>query len=342
MPGMSRFANRLLEWYQENKRSLPWRGHPDPYAVWVSEIMLQQTRVEAVIPYFQRWMERFPTIAALAQAPEGDVLSTWEGLGYYARARNLRRAAQVVVEQYGRELPRDADRLRKLPGIGRYTAGAIASIAFGQDEPALDGNARRVLARVFGVVEPADSPRGTRLLWALAAKHLPNGQAGDYNQALMDLGATICVPTNPRCPVCPVRGMCQARKLSMQAELPMLKAKKSVPHRVMAAAVITRGSRVLLAQRPSNGLLGGMWEFPNGIGRNVETVVRKLYQLEVQCGKPLGVVEHGYSHYSVSVHAFRCEPVSVPKAKNLRWVPMRRLSEFPMGRVDRQIARKLA
>ncbi len=347
MPGMSRFANRLLEWYQENKRSLPWRGHPDPYAVWVSEIMLQQTRVEAVIPYFHRWMERFPTIAALADAPEGDVLSAWEGLGYYARARNLRRAAQVIMEQYDGELPRDPANLRKLRGIGRYTAGAIASIAFGLDEPALDGNIRRVLARVFDVVEPADSPRGTRLLWALAAKHLPKGHAGDYNQALMDLGATTCVPANPRCPICPMRGMCQARKLGIQAELPVLKAKKSVPHRVMAAAVITRGRQVLLAQRPSNGLLGGMWEFPNGIvrgapGRGVETVIRKLYHLEVQCGEPLGVVKHGYSHYFVSVHAFRCEPVSVPKAKNLRWVPMRRLDEFPMGRVDRQIARKLA
>lgn len=347
MPSMSRLATRLLRWYDENKRSLPWRGHPDPYAVWVSEIMLQQTRVEAVIPYFQRWMQRFPTIAALASAPEGEVLSVWEGLGYYARARNLRHAAQVIVEQYGGELPSDAASLRKLPGIGRYSAGAIASIAFGLDEPALDGNIRRVLARVFGVVERVDLPRGTKLLWALAAKHLPKGRAGDYNQALMDLGASVCVPASPRCPICPVRGMCQARKLGIQAELPVLKAKQAVPHRVMVAAVITRGSRVLLAQRPSTGLLGGMWEFPNGIvrgapGRSVETVVRKLYHLEVQCGEPLGVVRHGYSHYSVSVHAFWCKPVSIPKAKNLRWVPLRQLAKFPMGRVDRQIARKLA
>src|SRR5512142_1128202 len=175
---MTRFASKLLNWYQQNQRSLPWRGHPDPYAVWVSEIMLQQTRVEAVIPYFQRWMERFPTIADLAKAPEREVLRAWEGLGYYARARNLRKASQAVVEQHGGQLPRTADELRRLPGIGRYTAGAIASIAFGLDEPALDGNIRRVLARVFNVVEPADSPEGTRQLWNLAAKHLPKGEAG--------------------------------------------------------------------------------------------------------------------------------------------------------------------
>ena len=204
---MTKFTDRLLQWYQENKRALPWRGHPDPYAVWVSEIMLQQTWFEAVAPYFKRWMERFPTTEALARAPERDVLTAWEGLGYYARARNLRRAAQVVVDEYDGKLPHDLSALRTLPGIGRYTAGAIASIAFGLDEPALDGNIRRVLARVFNIAEPANSPRGENMLWGLARKHLPPGRAGDYNQALMDLGATICIPANPRCPICPVRSV---------------------------------------------------------------------------------------------------------------------------------------
>ncbi len=344
---MSRFSNRLLDWYQQNQRSLPWRGHPDPYAVWVSEIMLQQTRVEAVTPYFRRWMERFPSIEALAQAPEQEVLSAWEGLGYYARARNLRRAAQIVVEQHGGELPRDPKQLRALPGIGRYTAGAIASIAFGLDEPALDGNIRRVLARIFNVEEPADSPDGARRLWGLAAKHLPKGQAGEYNQALMDLGATICVPANPRCPICPVRGFCEARKLGVQNQRPVLKAKRAGPHHVVVGGVITRGGRVLLVQRPSNGLLGGMWEFPNGRvrgspGKRVEKVLQELYGLEVQCCEPLVVVEHGYSHFSVSVHAFRCKPISVPRRRDFKWVPIEKLSAFPMGRIDRQIARKLA
>src|SRR5512135_342672 len=206
---MTKFASKLLRWYQEHGRVLPWRGEKAPYAVWVSEIMLQQTRVEAVIPYYRRWMERFPTVEVLARASERDVLRLWEGLGYYTRARNLRRAAQMVVERYGGQLPAEADELRKLPGIGRYTAGAIASIAFGGDEPALDGNIRRVLARVFNVTETADSTSGAAHLWRLAGEQLPSGRAGDYNQALMDLGATICVASNPRCAVCPVNRVCE-------------------------------------------------------------------------------------------------------------------------------------
>ncbi len=343
---MSRFSSKLLDWYDQNKRTLPWRGHPDPYAVWVSEIMLQQTRVEAVTPYFERWMQRFPTVDSLAAAPEQDVLSAWEGLGYYARARNLRQAAKMVVEQYGGQLPQEAGELRQLPGIGRYTAGAIASIAFGRDEAALDGNIRRVLARVFNVEQPADSPQGIARLWELAEKHLPKGRAGDYNQALMDLGATICVPANPRCLICPVMKLCEARKLGIQDERPVLKAKKLGPHHIVAAGVIERKGRVLLVQRPSKGLLGGMWEFPNGRVRGVplrhiQKVLRELYGLEVECSQPLGVVEHGYSHFSVSVHAFRCRPVSVPRMKSFQWVPVKKLGDFPMGRIDRQIARML-
>lgn len=344
---MSKFAERLLAWYHQNKRDLPWRGHPDPYAVWVSEIMLQQTRVEAVVPYFLRWMQHFPTLAALAEAPEREVLKLWEGMGYYARARNLRKAAQVVLQEYGGKLPSDLAELRKLPGIGRYTAGAIASMAFGLDEAALDGNIRRVLARVFDVAEPADSPRGAAQLWKLAEKHLPKGQAADYNQALMDLGATICIAANPRCQVCPVNRMCKARRLGVQTERPVLRKKGAVPHRVVAAAIITRGRSVLLAQRPSTGLLGGMWEFPNGRvkgspANKVARVVREHYGPEIECGEPVGVVQHTYSHFSVEVHAFRCTPIAVPKRKDLRWVPVGQLGEFPMGRVDRLIAQKLA
>src|SRR5690349_9665156 len=191
---MNRLSSRLLEWYQVNKRTLPWRGHPSAYAVWVSEIMLQQTRVEAVVPYFEAWMRSFPTVEALAQASEHDVLNAWEGLGYYSRARNLHKAAKIVAEQYDGQIPRDLEDLRKLPGIGRYTMGAIASIAFGMDVAALDGNIKRVYSRIFDVEEPVDSPAGEKILWTLAEQNLPRGYAGDYNQALMDLGATICVP----------------------------------------------------------------------------------------------------------------------------------------------------
>ena len=192
--------------------------------------MLQQTRVEAVIPYFERWMERFPSIAELAVASEQEVLSAWEGLGYYSRARNLHKAARIVIEEIWGELPNDLQALRSLPGIGRYTVGAIASMAFGQDAATLDGNLRRVFARVFNVSQAADSTAGEEILWKLAEAHLPTGQAGDYNQALMDLGATICLPKKPRCLLCPLNKMCQACQLGIQEQRPVLRPKPDVPH----------------------------------------------------------------------------------------------------------------
>src|SRR5512147_2512180 len=261
---MTILSRLLLDWYHKHGRTLPWRGHPDPYVVWVSEIMLQQTRVETVIPYFEKWMHLFPDIPSLANASERDVLNAWEGLGYYSRARNLHKAARIVTDQYNGEIPRDLDQLRKLPGIGRYTVGAIASMAFGMDVATLDGNIKRVSARIFHVTEPIDSPAGEKILWQLADEYLPKGHAGDYNQALMDLGAMICVPKNPRCLICPVMEFCQAREKGVQDQRPVKSPKKDVPHYVHAAGVIIERSRVLLAQRPSKGLLGGMWEFPNG------------------------------------------------------------------------------
>jgi A/G-specific adenine glycosylase len=350
-------ASALLDWYAQHARDLPWRGHrgytPHPYAVWVSEIMLQQTRVETVIPYFRRWMERFPTIAALASASQQEVLSLWEGLGYYSRARNLHRAAQVVVAEYGGELPRDLKALQKLPGIGRYTAGAIASIAFGLDAPALDGNIRRVLARVFNVAEPARSPQGERRLWELAAAHLPPGQAGDYNQALMDMGAMICTPRFPDCPQCPLNAMCEARRLGIQDLRPVLEPRRQTPHYTVTAAVIERDGQVLITQRPPQGLLGGLWEFPGGKQEQGESLpdclrreIGEELAVQVEVGEPFGVYEHAYTHFRVTLHAFRCrlqngrepEPVQV---HDLRWVSRDELADYPMGKIDRQIAKRL-
>jgi len=315
--------------------------------------MLQQTRVEAVIQYFERWMRLFPTVKELAAASEQEVLNAWEGLGYYSRARNLHKAAKIVVEQFNGELPRDLKALRGLPGIGRYTVGAIASIAFNMDEPTLDGNLRRVFARLFNVSEPADSPAGEEILWRLAAEHLPKGQAGDYNQALMDLGATICLPKNPRCLLCPLMEICEARANGTQEQRPVLKPKKETPHFTHAAGVIVRRignpphDEFLLAKRPSKGLLGGMWEFPNGRvdGEPVEELESALeagYRLKVQTGEALGTVQHAYTHFSVTVHAFHCELVSKPDNESLKWVKLEELDDYPMGKVDRQIARVLS
>ncbi|MEO8357492.1 MAG: A/G-specific adenine glycosylase [Chloroflexota bacterium] len=355
----NRLSSRLLNWYRLHKRTLPWRGHPDPYAVWVSEIMLQQTRVETVIPYFEKWMHLFPTVTALAEASEQSVLNAWEGLGYYSRARNLHKAAQLIVSQHNGELPRDLDELRKLPGIGRYTLGAIASIAFDMSVPALDGNIKRVYARVFDISEPVDSPGGEKILWELVEKQLPKKEAGDHNQALMDLGASICIPKNPRCLICPLMRVCKARQNGTQNERPVKMPKKNVPHHVHVAGLMIRRGRVLLARRPSKGLLGGMWEFPNGRvapqgavnGDPLEALADALrtgYNLrlrkqgEVQKKDPLGIVHHGYSHFTVSVHVYACMLDAMPKTENLKWVSLKDLNEYPMGRIDRQIADLLA
>ena len=346
-----RLSTRLLNWYNIHKRILPWRDHPDSYAVWVSEIMLQQTRVETVISYFEKWMKLFPTVKKLAQADEQDVLNAWEGLGYYSRARNLHKAAKIVAEKFDGELPRNLDDLKSLPGIRKYTVGAIASMAFGMDEATLDGNLRRVFSRLFDVAEFADSPAGEKIMWQLARDHLPKGKAGDYNQALMDLGATICIPKNPRCLLCPLMELCEARKNGTQELRPVLKPKKKPPHYVDVAAVIIKHGKVLLSQRPADGLLGNMWEFPNArvnaaedgglSGREVDKSIKAQTQLQVKKKEALGIVQHAYTHFKVTVHVFMCESISIPKNKNLKWVKISELENYPMGKVDRQIALKL-
>jgi A/G-specific adenine glycosylase len=305
--------------------------------------MLQQTRVETVIPYFEKWMQLFPDVTSLATASEQAVLNAWEGLGYYSRARNLHKAAQITAQKFNGQLPRDLTELRSLPGIGRYTVGAIASMAFGMDEPTLDGNLRRVFARLFDVSEFADSPAGEKILWELAAQNLPKGKAGDFNQALMDLGATVCLPNAPRCLLCPLLEICEARKQGRQGLLPLLKPKKAAPHHTQAAAVITRRGLVLLAQRAPDGLLGGMWEFPNSRvnadpAQELPKVIHDAYGLKVKRKEALGIIQHAYTHFKITVHAFHCQAIFIPAKENLKWVKSSDLNEYPMGKIDRQIA----
>jgi A/G-specific adenine glycosylase len=312
--------------------------------------MLQQTRVETVIPYYQRWMERFPTIQSLAAADQQEVLAAWEGLGYYSRARNLHKSAQIVMTQFGGALPADVTELRRLPGVGRYTAGAIASIAFGLDEPALDGNIRRVLARCFDVTEPARSPQSERRLWELASRHLPAGRATDYNQALMDLGATVCTPRQPDCPCCPLLEVCRARKLGVQEQRPVRSARPAIPHYTVTAGVIREDGSILIAKRPSGGLLGAMWEFPGGKlqpGEDLASCLqRELLEelgVRVSVGGRLGVYRHAYTHFRVTLYAFECRllQASQPQPREhdaIRWVKPSDLPLYPMGKIDRKIA----
>jgi A/G-specific adenine glycosylase len=343
-------ASLLLDWYQIYARKLPWRNTQDPYSVWVSEALLQQTRVETVIPYYQRWMQRFPDLHSLAKASLEEVLSAWEGLGYYSRARNLHKAARLVEAEYGGEIPEERQVLQRLPGVGRYTAAAIASIAFGADEAAVDGNIRRVLARVFNLQQPARSPEGDRRLWELAGAHLPEGRAGEYNQALMDLGSLICTPKDPNCPACPLESICEAWALGVQNERPVKNPKKKSPHYLVTAAVISRNGMVLIARRPAEGLLGGLWEFPGGKleeGEDLTGCLQREIQEElgvkIEVGSLVGVYNHAYTHFRVTLHAYYCrllegEPRPL-EASEVRWAAPEELEVYPMGKIDRQISK---
>lgn len=263
-------AQALIAWYRGARRDLPWRRTRDPYAIWVSEVMLQQTRVAVVVPYWQRWMERFPSAVALAGAPLDEVLAAWSGLGYYGRAQNLHRGAREVVARYGGRLPDTAAELRSLPGIGRYTAGAIASMAFDRREPLVDGNVARVLARLFAVEEDVKSAAGQGRLWQLAAALVPADAPGDFNQALMELGATVCAPAAPRCAGCPLAASCRAHREGRTGELPRLPPRRreaDKPLLAAAAAWVERAGKLLLARREPGGLFGGLWELPQAASR---------------------------------------------------------------------------
>ena len=348
----------LLCWFDAHQREMPWRGSRDPYAIWVSEIMLQQTRVTAVMPYFQRWMKRFPTVGALARARQGSVLKLWEGLGYYSRARNLHKAARLVCEEFGGVVPGDMDGLRLLPGVGRYTAGAIASIAFGLVEPVLDGNVIRVLCRLFRIDTPPRQAATLEELWSLAGKLLCEQRPGDFNQAMMELGAMVCLPKTPSCASCPLGSHCRARKAGVQASLPIKAAKKPIPHHTIVAGVIRAkrggGEKILIDRRPEAGLLGGLWEFPGGKVEPGETLpdalareIREEVGLAVTVGEEICVVEHAYSHFRITLHAFACElanPRSRPRAiacDEVKWVAPAALKNYAFPKANHKILETL-
>ena len=344
-----RFAARLLRWYAIHRRDLPWRRDAhDPYRVWISETLLQQTQVTTVIPYYERFLARFPTVSALASAPLDDVLKTWEGAGYYARARNLHRAAQEIVARFNGKVPSTIAELLTLPGIGRYTAGAVASIAFNRDAPVLDGNVVRVLCRYFNISADPKSAAGVRVLWELATQLVPHQRAGDYNQALMDHGATICTPRQPACAVCPLNRGCIARRLGIQEQLPAKRKKQVLPHHQIAVGLVWKGNKVLIARRFDKALLGGLWEFPGGhqeegesLKRCVKREVREELGIEVAVGKDFAVVEHAYSHFRITMHAFQCAYVSGrPKALGcaaFKWVTRDELSRYAFPAANRRV-----
>jgi A/G-specific adenine glycosylase len=347
LPDVRGLRRRLLDWYRSNRRDLPWRRTRDPYAIWISESMLQQTRVETVIPYYERFLERYPDVQALATADLEDVLGLWAGLGYYSRARNLHRAARVVIEEHDGELPDEVSALRELPGVGRYTAGAVASIAFDRPEPVVDGNVARVLARLRGIEEDVGSPRVVRRLWEEAGALAAGSEPGSLNQALMELGATLCTPRAPRCSACPVANRCVARREGSESRLP-LKSPRGARRPVQAVAgwVVRRG-RALAVQRPATGLMGGMWELPGGEldgGEEPATAMRRTLRervgLSVASAEPLGVVDHAFTHLQLRLHVFRCATprgrVRLDGFDAHRWLPPEAVADLPHGAATRK------
>jgi A/G-specific adenine glycosylase len=337
---MAGLRRRLLAWYDANRRDLPWRRTRDPYAIWISEAMLQQTRVETVIPYWERFLARFPDAAALAGADLDDVLGAWAGLGYYSRARNLHAAAREIVARHAGRLPDDPDALRALPGIGRYTAGAIASIAFDRPEPVVDGNVRRVLAR-FGRED------GEAALWEAAARLASGTRPGDLNQALMELGATLCAARAPRCEACPLAGGCAARRAGDVEAFPRRAPRRAVPRVESAAAWLERDDLVLAVRRPARGLLGGLWELPGGELADGERPAAGLRErlrasvgLSVGRLEPVGCVEHALTHRFLRVHVYRGRAprgrvrLNGPSAH--RWLPPEQLVELPQAVLTRK------
>ncbi|MBW2313135.1 MAG: A/G-specific adenine glycosylase [Deltaproteobacteria bacterium] len=337
----------MLRWYRRARRDLPWRHTNDPYRVWISEAMLQQTRVETVIPYYHRFLDRFPDVAALAGAELDDVLGAWQGLGYYSRARNLKRAAEHVVECCGGELPDTADALRELPGVGRYTAGAVASIAFDRPEPIVDGNVARVLSRLHGLTEDPKSRAGQKRLWEEAERLVRGRSPGDLNQALMELGATVCTPRSPECPRCPVRADCVALRGGDPEALPAGGKRPKVRDITAVAALVERRGRVLAVRRPETGLLGGLWDLPGGDltasedpDAGLERTLRERVGLEVGAVEPIGAVRHVFTHRRLSLHVYRCRAdagrVRLDGFDSHRWVTDKALAALPAGNLTRK------
>jgi len=339
---------RLLAWYRRNKRDLPWRRTHDPYRIWVAEVMLQQTQVPTALPYYERFLKRFPTVRSLARATDQAVLKVWQGLGYYRRALNLHEAARRVVRDHGGRVPGDPKAFRRLPGVGRYTCGAVQSIAFGRRLAALDSNAVRVLARWLAVREAVAAGATRAGLWRAAETLVSERTPGEWNQAVMELGSRVCSPRQPNCRACPVRGLCLAFARGLQEQVPARRARRPIPHIQVGAGIVWRRGRILLCRRRADAMLGGLWEFPGGKiqpGESAEACIRRELReecdLAVTVGRHLVDVTHAYSHLRVTLRCYHCRSAR-GRAKALgcdeaRFLPPERIAAFPLPAADVRI-----
>ncbi len=340
----------LTEWYLKNKRNLPWRQSADPYAIWISEVMLQQTQVNTVIPYFYKFLRQFPSIHSLAAADQESVLKAWEGMGYYARARNLHRAAIEIVNNHHGKIPSSFKELKNLPGMGNYTAAAVASIAFHKPCPVVDGNVKRVLSRLFLIDTPVNDASAHKVFYQCASGFLDrhsNEHQGIFNQALMELGALICKPRNPVCGICPLIALCGAYQQDLIPQFPKRHPKKKSPEYQVSAAIIRKSGRILITRRKPEGHLGGLWEFPGGKVRENETpeqaCVREIKEevnLDISVESFLTRIRHTYTHFKIKMDIYNCTYVSGDLKLNgpvdYRWVTVDELELFPFPGADRK------
>lgn len=345
----------LLTWFGRSQRDLPWRKEYRPYEIWISEIMLQQTQVKTMLPYFHRWIARFPDVRAVARAREEELLKHWEGLGYYSRVKNIRRTAEIIVRDHGGMFPVEHRTILSLPGIGPYTAGAISSIAFNEDRPLVDGNVERIFARLFDLDKPVKEKASRKFIWSMAEELLPAGRARQFNQALMDLGATICLPRRASCEKCPLRGFCESRRAGTVDARPVNGRRKNTVAIEVAVGILLRRGRVLIQKRPPSGLMPNLWEFPGGKilpGESPEQALvrefREELELEVLCRERIASIKHSYTSFKVSLHAFKCAPARpgqkpvLHSAVEARWIPVAELERFAFPAANRKLIGMIA
>jgi A/G-specific adenine glycosylase len=351
---MKRLQQNLLNWFRQNSRELPWRETYLPYHVWISEIMLQQTQMERAVDYFTRWIDKFPTVEDVTSSSEEEVLKLWEGLGYYNRARNIIRTARIVTTEYNGELPHDFSLLLKLPGIGKYTAGAIMSIAFNREYAIVDANIERVFSRVFNLDKPVKDKETHAFIWHKAKELIPRGHAREFNQALMELGALVCIAKNPRCKICPITSYCQAFGLDLVSKRPILTDPPKTVFIEMTTGILDHNGRILIQKRKPKGVWASLWEFPGGRlepGETPEMALVREYAEETELNvgklKKITTVKHSYTIYRVTLHCFYCslmdgktEP-TLHGAQEYRWVNPEDLSEYAFPAGHRKLIRFL-
>ena len=342
---IEQFRKRLLEWYRRHHRRLPWRETDDPYRIWISEVMLQQTQIQTVLPYYQKFLLHFPTVKRLADADLQKVLKVWEGLGYYARARNMHRAATVLLEQYAGKLPENWALVRALPGVGDYIAAALLSIAFNQPYAVVDGNVKRVLARLYEIADPINKSSSYKIFKEAAGRLLDHRHPGIFNQAMMELGATICKPGKPECNRCPVCSLCHANQAGNADKFPKrIKTPKTPLHHIVVG-VVYKNNHMLITRRKFEGLLGGLWEFPGGKVRKHETpesaCVREMKEevnLGVAVAGHIAQVKHAYTHFKILMDVFSCRYVSGDVKLNgpvdFRWITRREIEHYPFPKAN--------